>query len=67
MTTRREIEQVLRSSVNGARFMTATEFGRAYGISREKAAKKLNEADVFKSGTHYFVRDIARAIWENKL
>lgn len=67
MIDKQILERKLRQSVNGALFMTSTEFGRVYGISAEKAGVKLKRADIGRSGTHWFIPDIAAAIVEERL
>lgn len=67
MIDKQILERKLRQSVNGALFMTSTEFGRVYGISAEKAGVKLKRADIGRSGTHWFIPDIAKAVVEGRL
>lgn len=67
MIDKQILERKLRQSVNGALFMTSTEFGRVYGISAEKAEVKLKRADIGRSGTYWFIPDIVAAIVEKRL
>ena len=62
---KKRLERRLMSYSDGACVMTTKEFAKFYGISPDRARRKLQNAQVEKVSAKWFIPSIADKIYQN--
>lgn len=64
---KQKLERRLMNYSNGASLITSKEFAEFYGCCRERASRKLKDANVDKVSSKWFIPDIVDKIYQGIL